>query len=128
MSLSSKVRWTTNMPTDTEREHVLTDLVELCGPLPELAARLSTFPWDCEQELVLLQPAHIASVMHRYIAGELSASKVGEWADLIECRDDVGFGSGTLKETVYRLANQTIEGALTHDLARIIADDYDETT
>ena len=70
---------------------------------------------------------NIASIASRYIAGELSASEVEEWADLIECRDDVGFGSDDLKETVHRLANQAIDGALTRAMAKAIVDHYDGT-
>ena len=115
------------MSSDVERARVIRDVVELRASLPELAARLRTFPWDYEHELVVVQSEHLASVARRYIAGELSASEVEEWADLIECRDDVGFGSDDLKETVHRLANQAIDGALTRAMAKAIFDHYDGT-
>lgn len=55
------VRRATTMSAEDVRKDVIRDVVELRGSLPDLAARLRTLPWDCEQELVVVQPEHLTA-------------------------------------------------------------------
>jgi hypothetical protein len=55
-------------------------------------------------------------VLDMYLRGELTNSEVEEWADAIESRDDIGYGSPTdhrLKQLVFKLANPLLTEKIT---------------
>lgn len=114
------------MSTDDVRKEVLRDLIEFRNSLPALVARVRALPWDSDEELVVVRAGHLTSIARRYIAGELSAAEVEAWAELIECRDDVGFGSAELMEEMHRLANPSLSGPLTREMANAIIRGFDE--
>ena len=72
------------------RIEVLNALLNLRKPLPEISESLIHFPWNSEESLVL-EVAQIRWVLERYLSGEISESFVEDWANLIECRDDISF-------------------------------------
>ena len=95
--------------------------------IKEIRRDLARFPWDCDEELVIFGRKHAQSVLMRYLNGELSEKNVEDWADTMECRDDVGFENEQVKELIHTLANAYMHGALTHgrakELIRMIEDD-----
>lgn len=108
-----------------DRADVLRDLLEARRPIDELVRELSQHEWDCEQELVLLQPSHLASILDAYLTGSRTAAEVRSWAEAIECREDIGFDPARedmLKDGIFELANPDISGALTHGVARELLD------
>lgn len=62
-------------------------------PLAPLAAALASYEWD-SPPLVVLRREHVVSVLQRFLAGEVQAGFVREWADLVEVRDDIEFEQG----------------------------------
>jgi hypothetical protein len=91
-------------------------------PLDPALAVLSQEPWDCENPLLRFNANHVAAVLRRYIRGDLSAEQVTDWADLIECREDLApvAGQEFLQEVVFRLANPSLREPVTPELARSI--------
>jgi hypothetical protein len=65
---------------------ILRDLVEFKRPLDDILLDLKRLKWDNEVPLVILEQSHLASVLRRYLDGELSSEAVGTWADAIEMR------------------------------------------
>lgn len=115
------------MPEHDARAQFLQDLIAVRGPISDLANQINEFPWDCDSELATVQAADLTSALRRFLRGELTARDIEAWADLIECRDDVAYASPDLQEVVHALATPEISEPLTHDLARRIIADYDET-
>ena len=72
------------------RKQALESLVLLNVPVEEAVAALQAYPWDCEQELVVLTPTHMLSVFNRFLSGELSPEDLHRWAESLESRDDLG--------------------------------------
>jgi hypothetical protein len=97
--------------TEHERRTVLVNLICFSQPLAELEARLAQFPWDCDEPLVVLTTGHLRSVLDRFLAGEMTAEQVEEWANLIELRDDIDYTSTpVIQVAVFRLANPYLAG------------------
>lgn len=99
-----------------ERRAALQRVVELSGPVDDLARGLTGFPWDVDEPLVTLTPDHVADVLRRYLAGALSDADVERWADLLEVRDDVHFddsGEEAVSDVINLLANPLLHGPLT---------------
>jgi hypothetical protein len=77
------------------RVQTLRALLEFSKSIEQLRQQLSAFPLDCDQELVSLRPIHLVAVPMRYGSGEFTEKEVQDWAELIECRDGIGFEGGT---------------------------------
>jgi len=107
------------------RADALQALVCLDRPLGEITAILGQYPWDSDAELVALSRANVASVLDRFINNALTAIEVEDWANAIECRDDIGFemkSNKLLKDAIWELANPILSSALTHQTAQALLD------
>lgn len=61
--------------------------------------------------MAVVRRQDVASVLDRFARGDLSASEVTGWAELLEMRDDVGFEPGfevPLREAIHWLANPVL--------------------
>jgi hypothetical protein len=90
------------------RHKILKSLLTFDRPLGELRQKLSKLEWDSENSLIRLSADHVRLVLARFLKGELSAAAVEEWANLIECREDIGFEpefEAVLKDLIFELAN-----------------------
>lgn len=83
-------------------------------------AELSRHTWDVAVPLVTLTAVHLLRIIDRYLGGELSSDQVTDWADLVECRDDIGYPEDDhdfLSAAIFRLANPNLEGEVTIQVA-----------
>ena len=93
---------------EPDRLKLVQNLLSFSMPLHETMTQLAAMGWDYEGMPVTLTGAHLDSVLRRYLAGQLSAADVGNWANLIEGRDDIVFEPGCadrIDDMVYELAN-----------------------
>ena len=105
------------------RAQLLRALIAYELPIEPVLADLRGFGWDAPDPLVVLTREDIVRILDRYLAGELGASEVTDWADLVECREDIGFPDGerdVLSDAVFRLANPNLRDDVTPELAQII--------
>jgi hypothetical protein len=102
------------------RAVLLRQLIEYRLPLEATIAELSTYGWDAEEPHVRLEARDIAGVLWRYLNEELSSAQVTDWADLIECREDIDAGksNSTLSSLIFQLANPNLNVEVTPSLAR----------
>ena len=99
------------------RISALTTLVQITAPISEAIASLSQHSWDSCKELVLLKPEHICKVLSLFQKNELSAAEVEIWANALECRDDVGFSTPLVSESLHELANPLLTEPLSNERA-----------
>lgn len=100
------------------RESNLQELLQFARPIGDLARDLSAYDWDCLEPLATLTPMHASSVLQRYLAGELSAVQIEQWASAIECRDDVDYApSSSTGLALHELANPLLTRPLTRQSA-----------
>ena len=110
--------------TVAARTSALQALVECRLPLGAAIARVRSFGWDSDEDLVTLRASHVMAVLRRFLAGELSADHVEVWADGLEVREDIGFAGDTL-DLIFRLANPDMNGAITPSVAEALIAKYD---
>ena len=99
----------------TNRGKVLQELIEFRRKPTEMHAILEAFEWDLEEELVQLEKIHVVAVLQRFLHDEVSREEVENWANLIECRDDIGYEE--VAEVLHVLANPEITDKLTKEVA-----------
>jgi len=99
------------------RTATLEALIKISMPISDAISRLAEFPWDNESDLVLLTPEDCYHVLSLYKRGSLSAAEVEDWANALECRDDVGFSTSQAHELLYELANPLLTQPLSGEQA-----------
>ena len=99
----------------------MTHLIEYQEQISRLIEKLKEYEWDCDEELVVLTPAHVVKVLDKFLANEINEIQVQEWANAIERREDIGFQEeylSTLDEMIFWLANPNINFPISVELAR----------
>lgn len=103
------------------RVQLLRNLIEYNSSLKVIQEKLASFKWD-SSELITLTKEHIISVLNRYIEGSISAEELEDWADTIECREDIHYNDhddDIINEKIYILANPVLQGKM--DKARALS-------
>ena len=74
---------------------------------------ISAIKSDLERsELVTITKNTIANILNRVIDKEISYDLLEEWANLIECREDIGYEDEILQEIIFELANPCLYGEI----------------
>jgi hypothetical protein len=109
------------MPRD--RAQLLRALIAYQFPIESVLVELRGLGWDAAEPLVLLTREDVVRILDRYLAGESGAAEVTEWANLLECREDIAFSGGeedVLSDAVFRLANPDLTDEVTPELGQTI--------
>lgn len=90
------------------RKSLVTEIIENPLPDPSVLIELQEYSWDCEHELVIVTKEHIYAVLTAFAKKLLTVQQVINWANRIECRDDIGYECGSedvVNEAIFWLAN-----------------------
>jgi hypothetical protein len=90
-----------------DRLILLKKLLNCEKPLSKIQKELSIFPWDSEP-LIILKKDMLNYVISKYKNNIISEEELVEWANLIECRDDIVFEKEyekQIKKTIFSIAN-----------------------
>ena len=101
--------------SNQNRKHILLRLIRLDGDLGLINNELKSFSWDVEEPIVILTMVEVRDVLRQYLNGKKTIEDLEKWADLIECRDDIGFdapSADTIKTIINKLANPEINGRI----------------
>jgi hypothetical protein len=107
---------------DLQRLELVRALIALDRPLEDIVSALRSFDWDYVGPPVLVQRSDLISILKRYVEGELDRATVMNWAEALECRDEVEVDERErLKDEIetglHDLANPEIQGPLTRGYA-----------
>ena len=91
---------------------ILLDLVHFKNNIDTLRNMLSQIGFDSEIELVSMSRDNIVEILQRSLDKKISFLELEEWANLIECREDIGFEDEKTQEMIFKLANPYLYGKL----------------
>ena len=91
---------------------ILLDLVHFKNNIDTLKNMLSQIGFDSETELVSMSRDDIAEILQRSLDKKISFLELEEWANLIECREDIGFEDEKTQEMIFKLANPCLHEKL----------------
>lgn len=97
------------------RAEILKGLVLLQGDIEILERELSKYPWDIENPLFTISIDDFTRVLKKSLNDEIDFVTLNNWANAIECRDDLDFETEKIKEIVFELANPEINGEITKE-------------
>lgn len=99
-----------------DRFLVLRNLVTFGKSIDELSDMLSQLSWDYENQPFVVKSSEVKIVLERFLSGERSAKELEDWANLIECREDLEFeeqGFEAIENIIDCLANPVLQGKIT---------------
>jgi len=91
---------------------ILLDLVHFKNNIDTLKNMLSQIGFDSETELVSMSRDDIVEILQRSLDKKISFLELEEWANLIECCEDIGFEDEKTQEMIFKLANPYLYGKL----------------
>ena len=112
------------------RKKILESLVAFECDIESIRIELSEFPWDFDDELVIIKRMHVIRVMWMYLNNLISDKDIEKWANVVESRDDIGYDASSkhnIKKVVFELANPLLAYKLTPETARQIIRKMDVT-
>ena len=99
-----------------DRFELLNDLICFRRPAADLSKELTQFDWDYDGEPVIIKASHVGTVLEGFISNKFSAKDLEDWANLIECREDLDYEDSKrekLEEVFDVLANPVLQGEIT---------------
>lgn len=97
------------------RKDILNDLINLNGELNVLHKEISQYEWDIDEPLLIISKKALSSILKKSLEKKISKTDLENWANAIECRDDIDFEEEYMQEIIFELANPTLNDALTDD-------------
>lgn len=89
---------------------ILLNLINFSKNISAIKSDLAKICFNSESELVTITKNTIANILNRVIDKEISYELLEEWANLIECREDIGYEDEILQEIIFELANPCLYG------------------
>jgi thioester reductase-like protein len=112
----TEVLFTQNQNSDMRnRTEILKDLILLQADINDLEKELSQYPWDAEEPLLKVSKVDFIFVFQKCIDNEISFDELLNWANAIECRDDLDFANEEMQEIVFELASPEINREITNE-------------
>ena len=91
---------------------ILLNLINFAKDMSAIKRDLAKIGFNSELELVTITKNTIANILNRVIDKEISYELLEEWANLIECREDIGYEDEILQEIIFELANPCLYGEI----------------
>ena len=101
-----------NLIQNNHKTSILLDLVHFKNNIDALKNMLSQIGFDSETELVSMSRDDMAEILQRSLDKKISFLELEDWANLIECREDIGFEDEKTQEMIFKLANPYLYGKL----------------
>lgn len=101
-----------NLEFQDNKTSILLDLVYFKNNIDTLKNMLSQIGFDSETELASMSRDDIAEILQRSLDKKISFLEIEEWANLIECREDIDFEDEKTQEMIFKLANPYLYGKL----------------
>ena len=89
---------------------ILLNLINFAKDMSAIKSDLAKIGFNSESELVRITKNTIANILNSVIDKEISYDLLEEWANLIECREDIGYEDEILQEIIFELANPCLYG------------------
>ena len=101
---------------------ILLNLINFTKDISAIKSDLVKIGFNSESELVRITKNTIANILNSVIDKEISYDLLEEWANLIECREDIGYEDEILQEIIFELANPCLYGEIDEEKICMILD------
>ena len=98
------------------RKLILQDILNFEGDIRDLKKELDKYPFDSKYPLIIINSKTVCAILKKTISGIISFDDLEEWANIVECRDDVDFENENIQEIIFELANPELNEQLSLEL------------
>jgi hypothetical protein len=103
------------------RKQILHEIFNLEGDIDNLQSEILKYPWDSKVPLLIVTKVNLANTIQKFIFSDTPFKEIENWANILECREDIQYEPEELIEYVYELANPFLIGEITKErLVRIV--------
>lgn len=99
-----------------ERKLILQDILNFEGNIKYLKKELDEYPFDSNGSLIIINSKTVSAILKKTINGIISFDDIEEWANIVECRDDVDFENENIQEIIFELANPELNEPISLEL------------
>jgi hypothetical protein len=96
----------------------LRKIINLDGSINELKNISFQIPWDSIEDLVVIDCDDLKRILEYFIINNCLPSEIEDWANILECREDIGYHPKSLKDIVDELANPILYAPITVELVK----------
>jgi hypothetical protein len=96
-------------------------LANLDQPLSTILPILKTFAWDSNQTIITLKKEHLIHILNQYLNHSLSAIDLENWANAIECREDITYETESedfINDIIFDLANPILNAPISPEIVK----------
>lgn len=97
------------------RKQILLEIFNVEGDLAKLQNEIIEYHWDSEIPFLIVSKGDLAKTIQKFIISDTLFLEVENWANLLECRDDIRYEPEELKEYIFELANPYLNGEITKE-------------
>ena len=97
------------------RGDILKDLVSFRADLLILKKELSLHSCDVKEPYLVISKSQFSKVLMKCINQIITFQDLEDWANSIECRDDLDFENKEMQEIVFELSSPEINGEITKE-------------
>lgn len=112
------------------RKEALAKLFDFDNEFEQMKKELGQYDWDCDEELITITPLMVKTILMKVISDKIPFDRLEDWANFIECRDDIGFdgdSSTLIKEIITSLANPYLYGEISVEKIERWLEQLDDT-
>ena len=108
------------------RKQILLEIFNVEGDLGKLQNEILEYPWDSEMPFLIISKGDLAKTIQKFILSDALFLEVENWANLLECRDDIQYEPEELKEYIFELANPYLNGEIKKERLQEIVNELQE--
>ena len=96
-----------------DRAEALNQIVTFGPERKRAIAVLASYDYDSENELFEISQSVLINVLEKYLLDEITVEELENWANFVECRDDLNYEK--FEANIYSLANPYLVGEINKD-------------
>ena len=99
-----------NNMTKLEKRNILEKVILFQDKIYNLKILLNRLPWDSKEDIFIINKSTLLQILQKFLDENTNIQEIEEWANLLECREDIGYTNSCLKDIIDEFANPIVYG------------------
>jgi hypothetical protein len=98
-----------------EKYKILEKVILLQDSIENLKEMISMLPWDSQEDIFIITKQILKEILINFIDTNQSFNVIEDWANILECREDIGYSNLVLKDIIDELTNPILYGEISKE-------------
>ncbi len=85
---------------------ILDCIINFKYDINKLKKMANILPWDSDSDIYVVNRNLLKSILEKFLIENIDFHEIEEWANLIECREDIGYTEPLLQEIIHELISK----------------------